>query len=446
MDANSAQTIAIDDRHRRRECVRPETHRHLMQPRNAGRSDANEQRHRELREPEADRGSDRRNGQRLREHLSQQRAARCAEREADGGVALPRHGARDEDARGIERRDREDEQRHDEQRRHRRTRGAEDLVDEEQRVLLGAFVLVGPRALDLIGEHIQLRLRLFERDARLHPRDAFEHGVVARFRRRIVGRLQRQDEVRVAREVQLRRQHADDGELVALEIDRLPDDLLLRAEERRPEAMTDDRHRSRAGLMLRLGEQPPMQRAHAEERVERLRDEVRLHVHRLGRVDDDREVRGREDRHVLERLRFVADRVVIRERELEMRHALLRDVRPDRDDALLIAERERTQDDVARDGEERGRDAEAEGERDDREQRRGGLAEETFDGAHEFHSKCGAGAESGHHPALLSTQHSALHHSQSMCNATAGSRRIALRTGTHVAISAIAISSSGTAA
>jgi hypothetical protein len=241
---------------------------------------------------------------------------------------------------------------------------ADDLLEERHEPQVPGVVF-GIRGGELPRDHIHVRLRLFQRDARSQASDQAQRvktpnprlGLVERDRQVHVDRLRQSDEA-VVREREPRRHDADHGPRPVVDDDRLTPQVAGVPEVLPPQALADDRDRRTDGFVLDR-EVAPQPRRDTECRDEPGADARRLKTHRRARAGDGHAPQaGGHRAEVLEDL--LAGAVVD---EVRRRHGgrLARSKRTEHpDEARRVGIRQRLQEHAVDDGEHAGRGADAE--------------------------------------------------------------------------------------
>ena len=216
-------------------------------------------------------------------------------------------------------------------------------------------------------DSLHVGLRLGERDSGLEAGDSVEaEAGVAIHENRVVPLADGSVDVTLAEagkaEVEARRNHADDGEVPAIEGEILAQDIWRSTEFALPQAFADERDGGRSALLFRWREGASKDGIHAEQREEAAGDELSVYLLRFA-LAGEAEGGATSDSHRGEGvvLFLPIEEVGIGDRALiEVRLALV-----DRNELLRLRERKRIQQHSVHDGEDRGVAGYAEGERRD---------------------------------------------------------------------------------
>ena len=401
--------MPVSERQREGERQDPKIRSRLNQQRLLLRDEGDQTARQRHRQRDADRAADERQQHAFRQQLSHQLTACRAERQAHRDLALPHEAARDQQVRDVRARDQQHEpdhrHQHDERGREvvaqRRIADVrlvelqlsrhEALADEGRPVLRARqrhLVLA-----DLREQPLQRSLRGLDRVAGLEPREHLHpaRALIVHVHPSPLGHDHRlhQDRhahLRRARRIdagKTLRGHADDRHGVVVDEDLLADRLRVAIESPRPVVVADhDRWVTLVDLIVFLRiEDASRRRSHAEHREVVARHH--LDVDALGLVvDRDRGVGQPARQHFAERLGallvLLVDRIGVHARahvaaavraRLIQHHQLVR-----------VLHRQLAQQDLVDQREDRGVRADAERERQDRDDRKQRAAKEAADG------------------------------------------------------------------
>ncbi len=340
-------------------------------------ADVREERQRRGGESESEDAAAEREQEALGEELRHDPTSLRAERETDADFLAPAREAREQKVRDVRAGDQQHRRDRDEQHRVGLALVADEILLQEVRVQLRLRVDVGRMRLRVAGrDHIHRGARFGEADAGFQAR---EHVVEETA---VVDLLLRKEcrFVRTRREyrhlVQRKSggalwQHADDRVGLAVQRQRLADDVGASREMLLPVAVAQERDRRGAGLVF-LGEEIAAEhRLHAKHREIVLRDDKALQLLRIARAGRDERVRRRH-RNVGEHLLAFAHREHARPRDRRRRKAAIGQQRLQLHDAAGVRVRQRAQEDRLDHAEDRAVGADAEREREDRDEREDG--------------------------------------------------------------------------
>ena len=164
-----------------------------------------------------------------------------AERGANGNLAMPRGGARQQKIGDIRAGDEQHAADRAEERVEHRLHVAHAVILDRHHEDAPAFVGIGILLRELGGEHFELRLRLRDRHARLEPAHDIDVMPATRVVRRFI-RLEchRHPDIDFARQAKAGRRDADDGVRLAIELNRAADDIARAAENALPKRIAQD--------------------------------------------------------------------------------------------------------------------------------------------------------------------------------------------------------------
>ena len=336
-------------------------------------------------EQQADGARHHREDEALDEEVPHHARPRRAERLADGDLLAPRGQASEEERGDVGARDEQHESDCAEQRVERRLERTDQRGHEEPR--LGDGVGVEPRA-ELLAvaarDRQQLLLRVRERHAGLQSRDGLRVACAGlHLRRREAADLEdaRREHLHLTeRRAHARRHDADDFPRLAVERDRLADQRGAAAESRLPDLVAQDAHRRSVRRVFVLVKVAAERRQDAERRQER-----RAHaqaVQLLGiAVAGQREVVECRDADGVERARVRADLLIARPRQRGDRRRQLRVAAPERDERLRMRNGDGVEDQAIVDREQCGVGADADRDRQHRDQREAGTLPQRAKGA-----------------------------------------------------------------
>src|SRR5436853_7157618 len=191
--------------------------------------------------------------------------------------------------------------------------------------------------LHLGGEGIDVRLRLFARDAGFHSRNQAEvmraSAIVAEV---VSGKGYRLPELRLGvGELKTCGHHADDGVALAIEHDAAPDDLVIAGELALPETVAEYRDLIVTGLIFCIEKDPPAPRRRRQRREEAGCNERHIDAFRLacaGQVATERGIRSDGG----ERLIAVAVINELRRRGIELLQTVSRQLAPNHAELLGV--------------------------------------------------------------------------------------------------------------
>ena len=307
----------------------------------------------------------------LPEQRPSQRASTRAKRRPHRELALPAHGARQNEVGDIGARDDEHQARRREQHDQDRARGGGDLIVERRRgqphlgigrVRLRVF------AHDVGVHRLQFRAGRFERRTGGKTAEQFRHAVRAH---RDHGRpevMRAGDDVgddrRFGRIGHRRFEHANHRRRTSAEPDGLADDVRVAVERGAPEAVGQDRHARRVAAVVSRRNQPAKHRTQAHHVEVGAADHPGLHHDRFAEAEQ-REFDGGEVAKGADRLDPRLEIVDLRDRERHVVGAEAGSTLADVDQAIGVAINERPQEHLANDAEDRRVGADAEGKCDD---------------------------------------------------------------------------------
>ena len=237
--------------------------------------------------------AERRQHHRLGEQLPDDAAASRAEDDADRQLLLPRLRSREQQVGHVGARDEQHRADGEQQHHQRRPHVAEHLGRRRhQREAELAVVVVRVLLQEARGDRVDLGLRLRERRAGPQASERVQ-PVIAALLRVVRPERQRHPDLRerparvVERQPQRRRQDADDGVGLGVELDRASDDRRIRSELRSPQPFGQHHDVRVARLILVRREHAPGDRLRAERGEDR-----RLHLRGDARAADRRRRSG----------------------------------------------------------------------------------------------------------------------------------------------------------
>jgi hypothetical protein len=353
--------------------IEPEAHQVLRRLRH----EPHQQRHARGRERRAEAAAGEPEHEALGQHQAHDPAAARPERAPQRELPLPRRPARQQQARHVGARDHQHEGDRAEHHQKRAPRLAHQVLPQVAHDGARASVSIGIGLGDPRHDHADVGLGLPVAHAGLEARVAVE-VVRAPVLRRILevpGALRhretrRNPELRVVREAEPRRRHADHGIGLVVEQQRAPDHVGPRAEPRAPQRVADDHDVVAARSLLVRAEAAAEPRPDAHHLEEVGRDDHALAPLRLLALPQV-EVDAAHGRHAGEDavLRAQVD-------EVGRRHAADRasPLGPDDHQALVVEERQRTQQHGVDHVEDRDVRADAERKREDGDRAEAGVA------------------------------------------------------------------------
>jgi hypothetical protein len=348
--------------HGEREHVR--VHRDVGHARQGLRTEPANGLERELSEHHAERSAGDCQHETFGQELHGDARAAGAERTADRDLPLAHGTAHEQQVRDVHAADQHDEADGTEEREQRRPDVADDLI--LQRHDVRRFVGVGVRILrgQPAGHRLDLLVRMREVHTVGQPSDDAEKVGAARCTRGI-DREGLPEVRRPRRKVEVRRHDAEDGRGHAVDGDRSADDRGIAAESRPPELRADHDHRCARPLVFSR-ERRADERVDAErlEQIRRRRD-PRDAIRSVG--SHERRARDRERREPAERMRLLAPVEEIRRRDGE--HAVFRHDLTHAHQSIRLRVRQRVQQHAVDDAEHGSAGADAERDRQDRDER-----------------------------------------------------------------------------
>ena len=219
---DDAEGDRCDERHRRREEQQPCVDARVLEPRQRDRGRRDEPADRRDRDDDAERRADGGEQHAFGQELPYETRAARADGRADGDLALPDGGAREQQARHVRARDQEQKGRRAEEREERRAEEADDLRCERNRARAPVAVRRRIFCAEPPPERAQLAVCRGDGDVPLQAKDRLHEMRAAAVLRDVPGDpMPHAGLVRIGEPP---RHHADNGEERAVQGDRLADD------------------------------------------------------------------------------------------------------------------------------------------------------------------------------------------------------------------------------
>jgi hypothetical protein len=313
----------------------------------------------------------------LDHELAHQAGAAGAERRPQREVVLAPRDACEQEARHVGARDQQDQADGAHQDPEHRPHVPDELVPQRHERHRRGLVLGGKLAAQLGVDRIDVGACGVERRARLQPADGLQmlaraagignRSVVSDKRPHLGALIEALGDERL----EGRRHHADDREWPIVHRDHTSDGRRIAAEPAAPEAVAQDRRLPGGGRVFGGGEVTPDRRLHAERP-----EEVPGHAHPADpfrfAVGQQRRTPGADERHVFERMAAVAP---VEERQVtDVAGRAGRPPLADRDEAIGIRVRQRTEQHRVEDAEDRRVRADAERQGHERDRCEAGRA------------------------------------------------------------------------
>jgi hypothetical protein len=350
------------------------------EPRNLGRREQYENAQCRYRKSNPERRSNQRQDSVLDDELAGETGHFSAKGRTDGNLSHAHRAARQQQIGDVDACDEQHEGRGGEQHDQRRLDGSEDhtakRLDEYPACLVDWI-----RSLEVGGNCRELVLRGSNIGAGREASDDQEGVRVAR--KVLLGGLDRLPHVNLGAgvaigkaasvvgggedlqhaEISSRRNHADNRPWAIVDVNGATDDARVALEYARPQTLADHQHRGTAGPVILSTEHSPRDRRDAEQRRKPMRDKHRRHPRRLAGIERQHGFAGHERPESIEAAAalFEIDQVRPRTRLTEGPGIAIG--LPDHDQARRLGQRYRPQQHRVDDTEDRGRDADAECER-----------------------------------------------------------------------------------
>ncbi len=285
----------------------------------------------------------------LGQHLTKQPSPAGAKRRADRELTISARGPHEQKVGDVGAGDQEDEQDEQLQEVEGRAKVPHELIadghaEAAEAARLGEGLALRQTFQVAIDDGLHLRVDLFERRARLQPRDHLAELVAAP----LVGHLLRRERERhqhghvTAGQLEVRGQDAEDLMRFPAEANRPANDGAIGGKTGVPQVVAEDRKLVGARLRFRLDERPAEEGLPLQRRKEGWRDRQATNLDRFA-LGSQAQPAHREERRVLDgrRLRLAID--VVRNRNARLLQSHQRVGIPDEDQALGVGIRQRPQ-------------------------------------------------------------------------------------------------------